>query len=617
MSTSSKASSVVSVALAVMILAVAGAGLVLQPRSEPASGGVLPVFASYQQLDEFVGGSQDWRGANIEYVAAGSGDSSAGVQHSTTNVQVEGVDEADTVKTDGTYLYIASCDKVSIVPAYPPAALANATVITSDQLISPAQNLSFWISGIYLFGQRLVVVSSASEPWNYSAPSLAGLTICRSMEERGVVSLFDLTDVAHPSLLASYAISGYPTSSRMSGGVVYLVAQHYFWREMAALSLPRVWSGAAGSDVVPTRIHYDPQSKDPSSFVNILAVNLSTLVSNYTSVVAGYSTTVYMSTTALYLTFEKWTWSGGPVAVSADGAAVRADSQDTMHTSVYKIAVDGLSMEAVARGEVPGMLLNQFSVDEKDGMLRLATTDGWWTDASTAVYVLNDSLGVVGTLEGLAPGERIYSSRFLGDYLYLVTFRQVDPLFVVSLVDPFHPAVVGELKVPGFSAYLHPIDPGHLIGVGMENSSVKVSLFNVSDPVRPALVNSIMIPGWSSSDALWDHKAVLYDSARQMLVLPMTAYDNHSWNATSEAYVFNVSDTGVALKGSVGNGQGEYILRALYIGDYLYTVSETVVHATFIPDLTPAGSLVYAERFAYYLPYLVSQGVANAVGPAE
>jgi inhibitor of cysteine peptidase len=214
----------------------------------------------------------------------------------------------------------------------------------------------------------------------------------------------------------------------------------------------------------------------------------------------------------------------------------------------------------------------------------------------------------------LAPGERIYSARFSDEFLYLVTFRQVDPLFVISLADPAHPTVMGELEVPGFSAYLHPIDPGHLLGIGIENSSVKVSLFNISDPVSPYLVNTFLIPGWSASEALWDHRAVLFDSSRGMLVLPITSYDNRTWNCTSEAFVFQVSnDSGVSLRGSVENIAGEYISRALYIGDFLYTVSETTVKVSSIPDLSSIASLKFTERFAYYIPYLVGEGSVTAV----
>jgi inhibitor of cysteine peptidase len=605
----------IAAVLVAMMLVATGAVLFLEPARSPASGGILPVFSSYQQLDSYVGGSRNHNGGGLEFVSA-QADATSGARHSTTNVQVEGVDEADMVKTDGTYLYIASGSQVTVVRSYPPSTLANVTVITSDQLLPSIFNLSFWISGIYLAGQQLVVVSSASSPYEPGPIPVTGFMPWRSLEERSVISVFDLSDINHPVLQAAFAISGSPTTSRLSGDVVYLVAQHYLWRDGSTLVLPQVWNGQSAVDISPSRIHYDPQSQDPSSFVNMLAVDLASLASNYTTIVAGYSTSAYMSTNALYLTFEKWTWIDAPATGVGTNNGVMTASQDSVRTSVYKITVDGLSMEAVARGEVPGVLLNQFSLDESNGRLRLATTAGWWTDSSAAVYILNDTMGTVGQLKGLASGERIYSARFVGDFLYLVTFRQVDPLFVISLVDPAHPAVMGELTVPGFSAYLHPIDPGHLLGIGMDNSSVKVSLFNVSDPVHPTLVNSCAIPDWSSSEALWDHKAVLYDQASGLLVLPITSYDNRAWNCTSKAFVFEISnDTGVGLIGAIENGAGQYISRAVYIGDYLYTVSETTVQVSLISDLTPVGSLIYAEPAPYYLPYLVGGGTVSMVEP--
>jgi uncharacterized secreted protein with C-terminal beta-propeller domain len=355
-------------------------------------------------------------------------------------------------------------------------------------------------------------------------------------------------------------------------------------------------------------VRFDPGCEDPSSFLNLLAMDMSTLESELTSIVTGYASAVYVSTEAMYLTFQKWSGTGGAViAMEASGDSAVAVSSDPACTTIYKIALDGTNMVPQARRDVPGHLLNQFSLDEKDGHLRVATTKSW-QDPRNAVYVLGANLTVVGCVEDLAPGERIYSCRFMGDTLYMVTFRQVDPLFVIDLSDPTSPAVVGELKVPGFSSYLHPLGEGRLLGIGMENGSVKVSLFDVSDPTAPAELGTVLVPGFSFSDALYDHKAVTYDETTGSLVIPVSSYDRECWRCTSGAYVFAVGDEHVALKGVIQPHEGEYVMRAQYIGDYLYTVSDSTVYVNSLLDLSSVGHLVYKQNCPDYLPLLIADG---------
>ncbi len=190
-----------------------------------------------------------------------------------------------------------------------------------------------------------------------------------------------------------------------------------------------------------------------------------------------------------------------------------------------------------------------------------------------------------------------------------MTFRQVDPLFVIDLSDPFDPKVLGELEIPGFSSYLHPVDGTHLLGIGMENSSVKISLFDVSDPMNPLEVGKYVIGDWSGSSALWDYKAVLFDRELEMLVIPVTAYDNESWYwSTASAYVFEVSTEGLTLRGTIDHGNGTYIERSLYIGEQLYTISTWMIKANALSDLSETGSIIYKETPGGYPPIFVEGG---------
>jgi len=274
------------------------------------------------------------------------------------------------------------------------------------------------------------------------------------------------------------------------------------------------------------------------------------------------------------------------------------------------VDVDGLKMHISQKGDVKGVLNNQFSMDEKDGYLRVAVSSGLWTDRRNAVYVLDGNLSTVGSIEDIAVNETIQANRFVGDRLYLVTFRQVDPLFVIDLSVPTSPEILGELTIPGFSTYLHPVDENHILGIGQENSSAKISLFDVTDPTNPTEDSKYVVGNFSSTSAGWEHKAVLFDADRGLLVIPMTTYDYYDWNSTESGfYVFNVSvDAGITLRDIILHSNYSYYFysdgRALYIEDYLYTISDTIVKANLISDLSEAGELVYREdSYSYWYAY--------------
>jgi uncharacterized secreted protein with C-terminal beta-propeller domain len=268
-------------------------------------------------------------------------------------------------------------------------------------------------------------------------------------------------------------------------------------------------------------------------------------------------------------------------------------------------------------------------MDENNGYFRLATT--WQgTTQMNNLYVLNMDLNLTGKLENLAVNERIYSARFMGDKAYLVTFRQVDPFFIIDLSNPENPKVAGQLKIPGYSSYLHPYDENHIIGLGMENSTVKLSLFDVTNVNAPTEIAKYTVSGdWSSSQALYEPKAFLFDKAKQLLVIPVsitqygvvggggvvppvatntsgkeigiTPTQGGFWQG---AYVFKLTLTnGFELRGGITQQENttvslynEYsynfeVNRALYIGNTLYTVSNAKVKLNSLTDLTQIAEI--------------------------
>jgi uncharacterized secreted protein with C-terminal beta-propeller domain len=248
-------------------------------------------------------------------------------------------------------------------------------------------------------------------------------------------------------------------------------------------------------------------------------------------------------------------------------------------------------------------------MDEKDSYLRIATTTDW-VDMKNNVYVLNATLVQVGAVEDIAPDERIYAARFVGDTLYLVTFRQIDPLFVIDLSDPSDPKILGELVMPGFSSYLHPVDEDHVLGIGSENSTVKVALYDVSDPANPVETSKVTLNGSSWTMASYEHKAVLFDKEMELLVIPVSTYwysddwtDYGYWNG---AIVFRVSiEEGISIRGTIehttsAQGYSGEIQRSLYIEDYLYTIGYMQLKVSSLDDLSEVGSIVLGSYPDYY-----------------
>jgi len=306
-------------------------------------------------------------------------------------------------------------------------------------------------------------------------------------------------------------------------------------------------------------------------------------------------------------------------------------------TVIHKISVDELEIIYEGVGEVPGHVLNQFSMDEFDGYFRIATTVGevWDGNSVNNVYILDSELEIVGKLEDLAKGEKIYSSRFIGDRVYLVTFKKVDPFFVIDLSDVKEPRVLGYLKIPGYSDYLHPYDENHIIGVGKEAidasesevsgrgldfawyQGLKIAIFDVSDVANPKESAKIVIGDrGTDSYALYEHRAFLFDKKRNLLVLPVslaeikgnkenlppTTYGELVWQG---AYVLDINENEIKVRGKIthydylnktnsgfyGYYGPESIQRALYMDNVLYTLSQSRIKANELKDLREVGKV--------------------------
>jgi uncharacterized secreted protein with C-terminal beta-propeller domain len=229
-----------------------------------------------------------------------------------------------------------------------------------------------------------------------------------------------------------------------------------------------------------------------------------------------------------------------------------------------------------------------------------------WSDGDSRVYTLNQNLNVIGSLTGIAPGETMQSSRFMGTTLYLVTFLVTDPLFVRDLSDPNSPEIVGELIVPGFSAYLHPCSDDLIVGIGQDNWTLKVSLFNVSDPTSPTEVDTIMAPLYAWSSALWDHKAVLFDERDNTLFIPVFGWDAETYTSRQEVYIIQIGEEGLTLRANLSIEESYGQVRCSIIGDVLYTITSSEVIAWDLGTLNDLGRLTYCSTA---MPGVIEGGV--------
>ncbi|MFZ4811980.1 MAG: beta-propeller domain-containing protein [Ilumatobacteraceae bacterium] len=460
-----------------------------------------------------------------------------GTGFSQTNTQEVGVDEGDTVETDGTHVFVASADGVRIV------SVDDARVIATLELPQGSHQL-------LLDGTRLAVITT---PWSGSRDT--------------VVSLFDVSDAPSPSLLERNHLEGSVTATRSIDGIARIVLTSFLadrlpfvrpdqfgWDEARALAenrriiesstiddwMPRSFEVDSGGTFGPMSTALDCSGvAAPADFSGLGITWIASLdlrgngAPTGTAGIVSSGDTVYASTDNLYVATQPWDayW---PVAADDSRSSVPAPSvQPPTIIHQFALEADG-GARYVASGEVPGRLLNQFSMSELDGDLRVAITKDDWsgsTPSVSSVHVLRPDgteLKDIGSVSGLGVTEQIYSVRFLGDRAYVVTFRQTDPLYVVDLSDPTAPTVEGELKIPGYSAYLHPVGDHLLLGVGQSATDegrtlgTQLSLFDVSDPAAPKQVSTLLVGGWS--DAEWDHHAFLYWPEDGTIVIPTSPY---------------------------------------------------------------------------------------------
>ncbi len=535
---------------------------------------------------------------------------------SETNVQVTGIDEPDIVKTDGQNIFFSSENMVYYDLPVEPLILEQKMMPTEPGFVPPTYQAP---NTKVVNALPPTAISLASEVEANGELLLANDKLLVFSYDR--VKAFDVSDPKNPTLSWEEKFDenfGYLTA-RLLDGKAYVIARRY-----ANFDFPcpvPLFDG--GLTIACTDIYRPSQPISTDSVYSVIKLDPSTgNVEKTTTFVGGNNSVIYVSPDAIYASFTMYP------NMLAFTANFLSENQDLIPSSVVlkinnlvsldisqesknnelnviiqrflatlsndertrveselsnrmndylvnhgrelqttKIVKINKDLEVVATGDVPGAPLNQFSLDEYNGELRVATTLSASTmfgrgESANDLYVLDSSLKVKGQIQGLALGERIYSARFIGERAYLVTFKQIDPFFVIDLSDSSNPRVAGELKIPGFSSYLHPLSDNRILGVGQENSQVKLSVFDVSNAQNPTEVDKYLL------DEFWtefqnNHHAFLADPDNKVFFIP----------AGGNGYIFDYADT-LALRRAVSDVTAK---RALYIDNYLYIIGEQEV----------------------------------------
>lgn len=586
--------------------------------------------------------SYDYYGPYYKYLDVAASPDSATA--SDTNVQVEGVDEADFVENDGHYLYVAQNGQL--------------TIFDSSSAISSQTALSGNVVGEFLAGDRLTVITQSGSGWYGPTMRIAGPWY---WNPQTTVTVFDVSERSAPAVVTQTVFDGGYRDARAVDGTVYLVMDRSLelpelqyteftvqpdaaaalkipwdpnapvtyrtyetWESYAArvgpqiatLALPHAYSVDDGGNVIDLGVLLDageivrPQTEGQQSLLTVVSVdsqNASTgshFDDSAGALVHSNGTTIYMTAEAIYVASNQDDYS---------------EMSSSTKTRIDLFTVNGTDLSWQASGVVPGSPINQFALSEQDGHLQVAThtwswqwipggegtgTGTWISRDDNGVYVLDtvgDTLDVIGSLTGLAPGEQLYAARFVDSMAYLVTFVRTDPLFAIDLGDPTEPTLRGELVIPGFSNYLQPVGDGLLLGIGQERPSetsgnqVQVSLFDVRDATNPTRIDQQFLDEdaqWSWSEAQFDHHALLYSPEDGLLVVPVSGsgYDpqtgTYRYGQTLE--VLSVDAGGIQRRGEIHTDGS--VIRTARIGDVLYAVSADHVTAYSLTDLSPIAT---------------------------
>ena len=516
--------------------------------------------------------------------------------YSKTNVQVEGIDEADIVKTDGNYIYYSGIDnKVMIVDA-------NLNKVSEIKL-GEEDKAYGGIQEIYVNENKLIAITQKNHYSLYSTEVINPETDrdINVPQAKTEIKLYNIENKSNVIEERTIELDGNYISSRMLGKVVYVITNQTINMNSETLQ-PSYKDSLVGSTqkFVDYEDMYYIENENIKQYLNIAGFNINKNEEVNIQSFLGMGDTIYTNENNLYVTGTKYNYE----EINDEYRFISTNNLNPK-TQIYKFKLIDSKVEFKEFAEVEGRIINQFAMDETEGYFRIATTVSVNDTTSNNIYILDARLKEIGRLTNIAEGEKIYSVRYAENKLYMITYEQVDPLFVIDLSNPREPKILGELKVPGYSSYLHPFDENHLIGIGEETKvsengneetiGLKISLYDISDVNSPKEISKYIIEGDTVyTEALYNHKALLFIKESGILAFPISISTGPK-SAIYGAEILSVSiEGGIQEKGRVvtdenGRDYKKSVDRIIYIGDNLYTISRASIIANNIITLEQTG----------------------------
>lgn len=528
---------------------------------------------------------------------------------SDTNVQVQNVDEGDIVKTDGKNIYSISENRVIITDVTNPKEMKNISIIDfKEENIVPQE--------LYINQNRLIILG---QKYNNTVQTKIIDTLSVDMDSATMISknktvmiIYGLENQLEPKEVRRIEIEGDYLSSRMIQENIYFVVNKNIYinniinKDITTLNeedfKPKFRDSLKSEEVsIPYEDIAYFENPDEANYLILAGININKSDSPDIKTFLGAGEMIYCSENSMYILKN----------------IIQFDNQTKQvydnKSKILKFSLSDGKINYQAETEVDGYINNQFSADERNGYFKIATTIGnrvvtTTPQTSNTLYIFDEDLKEVAKIENLAIGEKIYSVRYTDKLAYIVTFKEVDPLFVIDISDPKSPKVVGELKVPGYSTYLHPYDDIHLIGFGYDvsengnrTSGLKMTMFDISDINNPKEMYTQKIGNSNTNSELtYNHKALYFSKERNLIGFPVTTYNK---NIKYKAQIYNIDlNSGFILKGEIEHTSEtpseiqEYkneIDRVLNIGNVIYSVSENQIRATDINTMTQIGIIYY------------------------
>ncbi len=630
-----------------------------------SSEDLVNVFLTYKKKQDLLNERFGWRNA-VTFGAADQALESAtddyanakgSSDYSETNNQVEGVDEMDNVLTDGKFIYISNYDKIQIILAYTQTMEYNVLNVVKEieyEDLTPEDG-NFYFTGMYVDDDRFIVVGTEykyscldeddTDENNEDDEEARKYIYCSYRQYENTTHIYEYSKEDF-ELVNTYELSGNFLGSRKIDNNLYFVTNeyipfYYMNNEEVDFNINNYlpFYNVNGTEVGLTHnnVMY-VEGTSPTNFTTFYGINLDTNEVSTEVVLGEGGYNLYVSTNNIYLTGTKWSYDDDFITAleeTEDVSDVEVDEESyKIETSIIRVEIEDGLVDFEAEGTIPGQALDQFSMDENNNYVRIVTTsNNWWwwrtsDEVNNRLMILDLDLNVVSTLEHIGKeGESVQSTRFAGNYAYVVTFLRTDPFYVIDLSDPNNPTKLSELEIPGFSDYLQPVGEDYILGIGYGDNDggtqgLKISLYDVSDKTNAIVASEVVYPykdnGYMWTSTVYNHKDLLVSMSKGIIALPYTNYERatdsslYSWTYHTGVLVLNLDvENGeiserARVEHSVADYHDIYVYKSKFIDDYLYTVSSKYVKVSTLDEPEEIlKSLLIGESREYYYGYEV------------